>query len=465
MDIRQELHEALDEEDFPTPTLLARAMSRLEEPPRTSTHRWQALVAASLAVALVATFLVIRANREALNPADNGPTLPVSANIPGVVSFQFVSPQVGWLNIYTPAGDTVITRTSDGGRTWRRQLVLSGVSPTPTMQFFNDRDGVVIGQRGKIPTVWLTSDGGIHWQSHVVLVGADDAQTALPGWWATASGYFLDGELGWLLLRPDYGACSGCGLRTPLALVYQTSDGGGHWSRLATLTQGSTNNSDISFATTSTGFVLTDKSGVGNPVLYVTHDGGRTWTLARIPFGPPPAPGPKGFDVFIQAPILFSANYGLLVATLGAPAEKPCPGASTGNGCHYIVEEPVARYMYSSSDGGLSWSELRQIPTTGQLDFIDSHQWILTSVDGVADTVDGGTTWSSARALPTPSGWYVIQAHFLDAHRGWVTLSDEDPIAAQIAAHGATGAVWPKFAMLQTSDGGVTWYQVSLPTV
>jgi hypothetical protein len=69
MDIRRDLHEAPDEEDFPVPILLARVMSRLDEPTHPTTRRWQALVGAILAVALVASFLVIRANREALTPS------------------------------------------------------------------------------------------------------------------------------------------------------------------------------------------------------------------------------------------------------------------------------------------------------------------------------------------------------------------------------------------------------------
>ena len=469
MDIRQELHEAPDEEDFQGPVLLAQVMSRLDEPPRSRSYPWQALIAAGLAVALVATFLVIRAHRVAVTPADNGPTLPVAANISGVVSYQFVSPQIGWVNILTPAGDTVITRTSDGGRSWRRQLVLSGLSPTPTMQFINDHDGVVIGQHGKIPTVWLTSDGGVHWQSHVVLVRADEAQAALPGYWAITSGYFLDGKLGWLLLEPNYGACSGCGLRPASALVYQTSDGGGHWIRLATLANSSLISStgprgmEISFAASSTGFV-TDRS------LSVTHDGGQTWRIADVPFGPPTCPpGTSCGTSFIQAPTFFTANTGVLVATVAFPIEKPCPGVaagvsgSPGTGCYYVYE-PAARYLYSSSDGGLSWIESRHLPTTGQLDFIDSQLWTVVSTDGVAETTDGGASWSATHAIPIPSGWHVIQAQFLDGQHGWVTLSDEDPVAAQIAAHGGS-TVWPKFALLGTSDGGVTWHQVPLPAV
>lgn len=73
MGIREQLHDALDEQGFPRPTLLAEAMSRLDARQPASKHKWQALIAACLAFAVVATFLVIRAHRETPNPVGNAP--------------------------------------------------------------------------------------------------------------------------------------------------------------------------------------------------------------------------------------------------------------------------------------------------------------------------------------------------------------------------------------------------------
>src|SRR5438105_1169369 len=90
MDIRQELHEALDEEDFPGPTLLAQAMSRLDEPRRPRAQSWQAFVAATLAVALVATFVGIRASREALKRTVTSSS--PSATVTATTSPQYLGP-------------------------------------------------------------------------------------------------------------------------------------------------------------------------------------------------------------------------------------------------------------------------------------------------------------------------------------------------------------------------------------
>jgi hypothetical protein len=83
-DFRQDLHEALDEPSFPAPGLLKQAMARLDEPQRPGSYAWQVVVAAILVVALVATFLVVRAHRVALSPAGSSGWL--AADLPGMHS-------------------------------------------------------------------------------------------------------------------------------------------------------------------------------------------------------------------------------------------------------------------------------------------------------------------------------------------------------------------------------------------
>lgn len=83
-DFRQDLHEALDQPGFPEPSLIERAMSRLDQPQRGGPYAWQVVIAAVLVVALVATFLVIRAHRADFRPA--GSTGWNSADLPGTHS-------------------------------------------------------------------------------------------------------------------------------------------------------------------------------------------------------------------------------------------------------------------------------------------------------------------------------------------------------------------------------------------
>src|SRR5487761_311830 len=168
MGIREELHDALDQEGFPRPNLLDEAISRLDEPRPASGYQLQAIVAAFIALAVVATLLVGRANREALNPVGNAPNLPVTSAVAGFVNYQFVSPQVGWFMVFTPAGDTVLAKTTNGGQSWQKQLDVPGLGPTSLIHFFGDQQGVHVGQPNSASPakVWRTTDGGSRWHSY-----------------------------------------------------------------------------------------------------------------------------------------------------------------------------------------------------------------------------------------------------------------------------------------------------------
>lgn len=478
MDFREELHQALDQKDFPSQRLLAQTLARLDKPALGRRYAWPAPLAAGLiAVALVVTLLIVRINSVAPNLTDNRPMMQVSSTITGLVSYQWVSPQVGWLNLSTPSGGTVIARTVDAGQTWHRELSLTGFRTTPTAQFFNDREGVVIGepvQEADSMIVWRTGDGGAHWQEYHMFVVPTGVRDVGLGSWVVVSTYFLDSQRGWALLDALY-MCSGCMVQDNSALVYQTTDGGAHWSKSASLEYRAGRWLGIKFATRTTGLVWTTGP------LYVTHDGGNSWSTVTLP-----VPGNPVFPEYVlpEPATFLSDNKALIAIDVAKQVKVPCLDASGHNepsaanvppycqNPNYVLEA-VARYVYASDDSGLTWVRSPQIPVRGQLpfedpqpriEFIDPHHWLVVTSDGVMESMDGGATWSATRTIPTLAGWYVSEGQFLDANRGWVTVSDT-AIGPYITAQKANlfPVPWPKFAMLDTSDGGVTWHNVSLP--
>jgi photosystem II stability/assembly factor-like uncharacterized protein len=161
-------------------------------------------------------------------PTSRGPTLPTSADIGGLVSYQFISPQVGWVHLET--GTDVIAKTLDGGRTWHPQLSVSDLAPAPTMQWINGQIGVLIGQSASSAVIWRTNDGGTTWHSNRLSV----SPSGQPGHWVVLTGYFLDAQDGWLLFGRDYGGCGGCFGPWEGAL-YGSTDGGNHWNKLGTV--------------------------------------------------------------------------------------------------------------------------------------------------------------------------------------------------------------------------------------
>jgi len=261
------------------------------------------------------------------------------------------------------------------------------------------------------------------------------------------------------------------------ALVYQTIDGGAHWSKSATLQYHSGYWLGIRFATPTTGLVWT--SGP----LYITHDAGNSWSTVTLS-----VPGNPLFPEYVlPEPVIFiSENKALIAIDVAKLVKVPCLDASGHNepsaanvppycqNPNYVLEA-IARYVYASDDAGLTWVQSAQIPVRGQLpppfedpqprvEFLDAHRWMVVNSGGLIQSTDGGAIWSAARPIPTPAGWYVSEGQFLDASRGWVTMSDT-AIGAYITAQKANlfPVPWPKFAMLATSDGGATWHNVSLP--
>ena len=444
IDVGEELRDALEQKGFPDPRLLEHAMARLNRPRRRVGYIRPASVAASLiAAALVITLVTVRFHA---SPANQGPALPTSSSIAGLISYQFVSPDVGWVQLHTATD--VIAKTLDGGRTWHQQLSLSGLRSTPTMQWIDDRNGVLIGQDGDSAVVWRTSDGGLHWQPHVIPVSS----VGHPGFWVASTGYFLDARNGWVVFARDLGACSVCPPPGNFdQLIYATTDAEKHWTELAHLPLNEPQ-SEIKFVSPSRGIFMTS---VGLDPIYVTEDGGHSWSKADIPFGMPTC-GVASCYYFVlkQPPTFFTQDQGVLVITLCA---APPPNGSVGARCgEYGRYGLVARFLYTTADGGRTWAYSRRLTNAqGELAFVGAMDWVDVGPDGATVTRDGGKTWSGAEPIPIPAGWYVSKIRFIDTSRGWVALSK--------AADGGVSPSASTEAMLATSDGGATWRQVMLP--
>ena len=88
MDIRETLHEALDIEDFPSRTLIDRSISRLDSRHTPPFARLASLIAATIAIALIATLVAVR-----LEVPQTHQGLPGEAEVSNVVGYQAVSAQ------------------------------------------------------------------------------------------------------------------------------------------------------------------------------------------------------------------------------------------------------------------------------------------------------------------------------------------------------------------------------------
>jgi photosystem II stability/assembly factor-like uncharacterized protein len=210
-----------------------------------------------------ATWAIVSSTGTAAHPG----SIP-SAGMKGGVSFPTSS--TGWLggNAFPAAALPV---THDGGVTWQQQP-LPFQPDAKAQQFdiwpqfvFNDQEGLlsvtVLTQSREVLSqrLYLTHDGGATWQSTPPLPDLHPLYD------------FSDAQHGWMV---DTHCVNGC---TSLETTFSaTSDGGQHWSPLAS---GEALKAvfELDFLTSTLGWALS-RSGSGAIVVLTTGDGGRTWT-------------------------------------------------------------------------------------------------------------------------------------------------------------------------------------------
>ena len=191
--------------------------------------------------------------------------------------------------------------------------------------------------------------------------------------------------------------------------------------------------------------------------LYVTRDGGATWSQGTVPGGR--SLGQMQENVQAATP---------QTAAIGSaePGATPASGDSSGQTSPYSYFPNHFYPTFIDADHGwlLSWT----VPNTSQPSTagnIPAGDWILT----VHRTSDSGKTWESTQLPGTYKGYGLVQ--FADAQHGWVTVYRLDYAMASggtVSGPDPQPSPTPPPAMpsdattvLATSDGGATWSQIS----
>jgi photosystem II stability/assembly factor-like uncharacterized protein len=363
-------------------------------------------------------------------PAQSLPPLPAATLQVGPM--RFFSASDGW--VLTPRALMI---THDGGTNWR------DITP-PTGQpgfccdvvFFLDRMTGWVGALGGTPQTFhtvRTMDGGATWTP-----GADLAlgRGAPPG---VASLYpgpftFLNAQLGWALVTN--------GLYSELRQteLLQTADGGATWTSTGQLPEvpflggwSLTQISPIRFIDPRTGWYLGSDS-TDHEILYVTHDGGRTWAKQTIAVPSINAGQRSYFDL----PTFVDRQHGFL-------AIAPPDGT-------VVVDV--------TTDGGVTWRmDTGRFPVFTRTEpFGLAHDWHLAPAffgHGVQAIVLGGhlevNTGHGWTAI-TPTGLPAIvqEIEFVNAQIGFARTTDDQ----------CQGCSTREFLM-KTVDGGRTWTPVT----
>jgi photosystem II stability/assembly factor-like uncharacterized protein len=188
------------------------------------------------------------------------------------------------------------------------------------------------------------------------------------------------------------------------------------------------------------------------PDLYITRDGGETWSKGVVPGGLSPA-----------------QLFGVVSSSEAAATDIPTP-----------VADPSAEPAATDTP-----APILRLPGHYYPDFVDAdHGWLLSWAPSQASsngidytmtawrTTDGGQHWASTALAGTYRGTGLVQ--FVDASHGWITLLRTDYQAAAVSEQaGGTGGSAPATptptfsipsdatTVLATTDGGATWAKVS----
>jgi photosystem II stability/assembly factor-like uncharacterized protein len=264
----------------------------------------------------------------------------------------------------------------------------------------------------------------------------------------------IDAREGWLIAYLNEA--------TPgFAGVFHTTDGGQTWTRTARIDVnqvfsygmlGGSLQGSLTFRDSSTGwFVGGTYSGTNIPVvephLYISHDGGTTWAVQKLPTQVGIAM--DSTNTGVSLPEFFNQKDGVLVVTVMA-------STPTGPDIAHPAPSVQGLYFYSTADGGDHWSGPHAISMPGGIGFlrslvlIDQSRWVVLSDTEVVQTTDAGQHWQRL-AWSLPADEHILTIEFQTASTAWAEV-------VVASAH-------PTLAIDRTTDGGAHWTKLGVPSI
>lgn len=286
----------------------------------------------------------------------------------------FVSAQAGWVLYYPDSIETQPTQlrvwsTQDGGESWSPsqpvELEFLGTSEYPPMMAFeNVNNGWVLARQGPVgmhihPVYFLrTADGGHTWES---LITPPAPESGLQSCQKTGV-QFADSLVGWATVAD----CP----RTTAELL-TTTDGGRSWDPMALpapVNRPDLFDTEICFAHSPQllspqhgALAVACRTGLKLNLVYITRDGGVTWSSHLYPGG--------------QLILLNQRTA-------------------------YVFGD---RKIYQSIDGGQNWEWVKTVEWDGQFSFVsDLVGWAVARTGeavALVNTTNGGQTWGLLKPL------------------------------------------------------------------
>ncbi len=311
----------------------------------------------------------------------------VSSEVPPKeLNADFIGVDIGWIVARTGK----LFHTDSGGAEWR-QLSTNISGTLKQVDFIDTKRGWAINDLGE---VWQSNDGGGTWNR--------SAKFNIPTG-RLLSIQFVDELHGWVLSNIS---------------IWRTEDGGINWDICDPIT---TNPQRIEALLFKSYFLNAEYGivGAGSGAIYITHDGGKTWTAKRI----------ASKEATIECVFLVDEHTGWAG---GVPGD-----------------------LYRTDDGCRTWRH-QSLPTTivepviCSVYFIDKYEgWLAgfenesvkdNSGEFTLHTLDGGNEWQQSSTAPPEQYYHFI--YFSDRSNGWALTRDDTDYST---------------AVYRTTDGGQTW--------
>ncbi len=300
---------------------------------------------------------------------ENAPA-PIPGMPPNDPGFSFPTATDGWAVGRVHTGESVLLRTTDGGRAWTTAYRWLAGTPTEALSFVTARVGYGLGLPGDPGAVLRTADGGQTWERVGEVPQAPSASTAGLAFTDSTHGYALAG-----------------------GRLYGTADGGRTWAPVPLTETGNGKGSPITVSQVAFGGRRQGCVRVegGLPAFRVTLDGGSHWTAA-------PDQRPVGDGAVACAAAATDTAWTTDFQALQASAARASPVV--------VALQPLAvrgavgwalfaHTLYATTDGGRAWTPFTLSATVKSLAVASPERaWLLTGNDRLLTTTDGGSAWS-----------------------------------------------------------------------
>jgi len=314
---------------------------------------------------------------------------------------------------YSTAGwglsESRVLATQDGGATWLDVTPKGLDSLSGATTFFLDAGHawLAAGVNSAL-TIFRTTDGGQTWMESR---GPEAMGATLR---------FSDEKAGWLMVH------LGAAMSHEEVSVFRTDDGGVTWKPVSHTPVGGDVPGALPLVGIKSGLAVSGQDRVwvtgswpvpGQPYLFVTRDGGKTWSPVTLPL-------PKEYaeEMMVVEPPVFRTGGEAGVLTVNLYSEERVTLVfstkdrgetwqfrgklgSGGNQFFLSVSSPDeihafdGEQFYASSDGGKSWTNAlpaRKLLNVTSVQFVSAQGGWLVGGGQLLKTVDGGKTWSPA---------------------------------------------------------------------